>query len=290
MSFILDALRKSESRRRAGQPPRLDDDYPASGPSGRGPRSGLLRVLGAVLIVVVIAVAAAFVVGPDWLDRDRIVDANGHADRPSPSDRYGSEPSPAAPVAEMQVEEPAQAEVAAVVQEEGEPVVADSGDETDETETAVRDRRQVRRAAPERTVVREAPVREHVIAGESEAMDEIERQIAKTIAEELEYAATLPAEEPEPVIEPESEESEPWRPEASEYVRAWELPLAVRRSLPELNLTIHVFTPQQDSRFVLINGERYVPGDQIGTDIRLVDIRREGAIVDFREHRFLLEP
>jgi hypothetical protein len=29
---------------------------------------------------------------------------------------------------------------------------------------------------------------------------------------------------------------------------------------------------------------------QLSGGARLVDIRREGAIVDYREHRFLLEP
>jgi len=66
--------------------------------------------------------------------------------------------------------------------------------------------------------------------------------------------------------------------------------LSVRRSLPDLKLSIHVFSAEEDGRFVLINGERYVPGDQLSDGARLVDIRREGAIVDFREHRFLLEP
>jgi len=81
-----------------------------------------------------------------------------------------------------------------------------------------------------------------------------------------------------------------WSPQAADYIRAWELPLSVRRSLPALTLNIHVFSDLPDERFVLINGERYVSGDELVDGAQLVDIRREGAIVDYRDYRFLLEP
>ena len=75
----------------------------------------------------------------------------------------------------------------------------------------------------------------------------------------------------------------------AEYVQSWELPLSVRRNLPELYLSIHVFSPNEAERFVLINGERYRSGDSIG-EVEIVGINRDGAIVDFRSHRFLLAP
>ncbi|MBB6086270.1 general secretion pathway protein GspB [Wenzhouxiangella marina] len=87
-----------------------------------------------------------------------------------------------------------------------------------------------------------------------------------------------------------AESTAPWTPEAAEYVHAWELPLSVRRNMPALALNIHVFAERPEDRFVLINGERFVAGDELVEGARLVDIRREGAVVDFRDYRFLLEP
>jgi general secretion pathway protein B len=84
--------------------------------------------------------------------------------------------------------------------------------------------------------------------------------------------------------------AEPWSPGGPEYVRVWELPLSIRRNLPELKLSIHVFAAEEDHRFVLVNGERFMTGEMITDSVRLVDIRREGAVVDFRDYRFLLEP
>jgi len=81
-----------------------------------------------------------------------------------------------------------------------------------------------------------------------------------------------------------------WSPTAAEYLRLWELPLAIRRSLPELHLNIHVYADRAADRFVLVNGQRFTVGEDLASGARLVEIRREGAIVDFRDYRFLLEP
>lgn len=97
--------------------------------------------------------------------------------------------------------------------------------------------------------------------------------------------ATLPA----PPGEPDAT-SESWSPAAPEYLRVWELPLSVRRNLPDLTLNIHVYAEEPRERFVLVNGERFRTGESLADGVRLVEIRREGAILDFRDYRFLLDP
>lgn len=118
---------------------------------------------------------------------------------------------------------------------------------------------------------------------------EAERR-ARQLRDRAARAEQAPAESTAPGTIPEP--GQPWSPSAAaaEYVRAWELPLSIRRNMPELRLTIHVYSADEAQRFVLVNGERFVVGDQLGQGARLVDIRREGAIVDFRDYRFLLEP
>lgn len=82
--------------------------------------------------------------------------------------------------------------------------------------------------------------------------------------------------------------SEPWRPEAADYLYQWELPLSVRQSLPTLKLVVHVYSNKPEERFVLINGTRYREGDELARGARLAEIRPQGALVDFRDYRFLL--
>lgn len=284
MSFILDALRKSEAHRRAGETPRFDDDYSASTSLGRSDRFKLIRGALIAAILVTVVTAGVLVVRPDLLDRSAVVDAGDRFDETAQIQPLEPERSDFSPPAQPQVDESAPTSIAQSIEDD--EVLEDAA----ESARSQEDRRRDRRTAPERTTAREAPQREHVVADQSQALAEIERQIQEQMnRQEEDPGPAVRTRAPAPATTRE-QESEPWRPDAAEYVRVWELPLAVRRNLPELKLTIHVFSPQQDTRFVLINGERYVPGDQIGTDTLLVDIRREGAVVDFREHRFLLEP
>ncbi|HEY7906995.1 MAG TPA: general secretion pathway protein GspB [Wenzhouxiangella sp.] len=88
--------------------------------------------------------------------------------------------------------------------------------------------------------------------------------------------------------DPSGEVSEPWRPQAADYLYQWELPLSVRQSLPPLNLLVHVYSEKPQERFVLINGTRFREGDELSPGVRLAEIRPQGALVDFRDYRFLL--
>lgn len=66
----------------------------------------------------------------------------------------------------------------------------------------------------------------------------------------------------------------------------WELPFAIRRDLPEIKLTMHVYADQPDQRFVIINNDRQVEGDEVG-DLKLIEIRRDGVVFDYEGERFL---
>lgn len=310
MSFILDALRKSEAERRRGQVPALDT--PDGSPPPRKPRRNgwLLAVLTAVVLGGAGLFAASRtgwieqrLVGGDTIEQSR---ATPGADTP---ERGDTPPQPPAeqPVAESPSSVPTVA-----------PAPDDGADAVDfDKPQPGSDRRERRPGAPapaDRSVSRPAPKREYVTASSEEALRELERRYAQQLeqrdsapagkaaadsASDQKSTSQADGEPAKPAAPERSEIPEtaeprqpdtPWRSDVPEYVRAWELPLSVRRSLPDLSLSIHVFAPEARDRFVLINGERYRPGDRIDGDTRLVDIRREGAIVDFREHRFLIEP
>ncbi|QOC24022.1 general secretion pathway protein GspB [Wenzhouxiangella sp. AB-CW3] len=301
MSFILDALRKSEARRRAGEVPDLHSSQDDGRYSRRRWRRPFRHLLWVVPLFLVIGGVGAYLTQPGWLP-------------------LVPQQEPAAPVADVADEELADPEQALADARSADAIdtLDEAPEEAAEPETAdvTEDRR--RRSPPrasERDVSRPAVQRERIVTDHDDAMAEIERQAREVEQRARDEATEETTEETRPedltpaTDEPEQEiaEADPdvdeaavealtettdgeWRPSAAEYVRAWELPLSVRRELPDLNLSIHVFSPEEGSRFVLINGERYVPGDRLADGARLVDIRREGAIVDFREHRFLLEP
>ena len=62
----------------------------------------------------------------------------------------------------------------------------------------------------------------------------------------------------------------------------------VRNTLPPLKLSMHVFNAVPASRFVLIDGKRYVEGERVAGSLRVEAIRRDGAVLDFDGKRFLV--
>ncbi len=310
MSFLLDALRKSDARRRQQGPPGLhsaETTLPRRRRRGGGLKLVLVSMMGAVVLAGALASVAVF--RPHWLP-DRVAAVIAPADIPdseAPTTATG-QPSEADQIARRLSEmERATALDAASEDEALAGLDAAQSDHTVADQTAgeaepevVVDRRQPLGSRAARTVTRQAPQRETPPVPADEAMAELERRVAESAADRSAPPPRRTA-RPEPANESASagesaqsgtatEPQQPLHSDVAEYVRVWELPLSVRRNLPDLDLTIHVFSPRENERFVLVNGERYIAGDVLGQGVQLVDIRREGAIVDFRSHRFLLEP
>lgn len=68
----------------------------------------------------------------------------------------------------------------------------------------------------------------------------------------------------------------------------WELPLNVRKDLPALKLTMHVYSNEPKQRFVVLNGNRQVEGDDLGAEVKLSEIRADGVVLEFHGQRFLV--
>jgi general secretion pathway protein B len=103
--------------------------------------------------------------------------------------------------------------------------------------------------------------------------------------------ARAPAPPPAAATKPARRAPPPVAPAATAVVDSvpmiWELPLAVRRDLPELAVTMHVFAIAPENRFVILNGERHVEGDDIA-GMKLVEIRSDGVLFEREGQRFLL--
>jgi general secretion pathway protein B len=366
VSFILDALRKSDARRRMGQGPDIDGGLGGASPSPQQPGRGKSIVLLVAVLVVTLTAGLVYmgrdVIGEQvaqWRERSDPVPDRELTDL-DPVEAVDTIEEPVPPHARgRQAELPpieARRRAAAELRESDalprERIVSDADQieaelarrvaEDDDAESAesAADRRARRMLQQRSQVVVEAPQRDIRSEQEAEmarmerAMQEAEQQrelearrqaegermaeARRRAAEERQREAEAEAErraqlassqsrtgsERPEAVEPVPEATEGldmaavtppeeggrWSPEAAEYIRAWELPLSIRRNLPELNLTIHVYSVESHRRFVLVNGQRFVIGDTIADGARLVDIQREGAIVDFREYRFLLEP
>ena len=66
----------------------------------------------------------------------------------------------------------------------------------------------------------------------------------------------------------------------------YELAYAVRKDIPQFNLSMHVFTADPATRFVVVDGERKAEGDAVKEGLVLHEVRTDGIILEFRGQRF----
>ncbi|HEY6940329.1 general secretion pathway protein GspB, partial [Dokdonella sp.] len=79
----------------------------------------------------------------------------------------------------------------------------------------------------------------------------------------------------------------PAQPRQPALPTVWELPYGTRKELPDLKLTMHVFSDAPAERFIVVEGERHVEGDDLGNGVVLREIRADGMVLDFKGQRFL---
>jgi general secretion pathway protein B len=72
------------------------------------------------------------------------------------------------------------------------------------------------------------------------------------------------------------------------HINYWELPGNVREQLPAFRISVLVYAEQPQDRFILVNGTRRYEGDELQSGLVLQEIRRDGAIFSFRRYRFLV--
>lgn len=66
----------------------------------------------------------------------------------------------------------------------------------------------------------------------------------------------------------------------------YELPYNVRKDLPPLNVTMHVYAAVPAQRFIVIDGDRKAEGDALKDGLTLREIRNDGIIFEFRSQQF----
>lgn len=230
MSFILDALRKSENERRRDAVPGISR-APMAVPRDRLPRWALGVM--AALAVCVLGLGAAW-----WL-----------------TPRPGEVPDTAAPAAAAA---PPPTAVDAPPAAPAPTVTAPGGSSVAATATSI--------DVPEAGLETSSTTRQAATGVEP----------ARSLSE-----LAAPAQAAAPPV-PEARPQGPL-PSLGE-IRAQGI------AVPALELQLHSYATAADARFVFINGARYMEGDEVQDDLRVVAIRRDGAVLSRLGREFLLVP
>jgi len=75
-------------------------------------------------------------------------------------------------------------------------------------------------------------------------------------------------------------------PAAPNMTSYYNLPFEVRKDLPALTISMHVYAAVPAQRFIVIDGERKTEGETLKDGLTLREIRNDGAVFDFRGQVF----
>ena len=73
-----------------------------------------------------------------------------------------------------------------------------------------------------------------------------------------------------------------------EHLYVYQLPFSVRKEMPKFKLNIHIYDENPESRVAVINGVKFAVDDLIDEQVLIKEIVREGVLLEFTGHVFLL--
>lgn len=288
MSYILDALRRSEEERNRGHIPTLKTVYYDESDHNF---DFLHTTVGRVLVVALLLAVAALL----YSNRQPVVGAFNRI--------FGLQDNQAV-VNDAQITGNQQAAsastgetVAAAPESQLEQAFAESGGVRD---TAVAPRAESQPVQP-------VPDTQQPSTADSSNLDrEDTSQIAtaqpqSTLQPPQQQVVTAAPVQTQPVqsqpvqtqsIQPEQAANQPQSPKnASGGVKTrHDLPPDLKRSLPKLSLSVVSYAADPQKRFVMVGAEMFYEGDEVTDDMVIESITSDGPVVSWRGHEFLLKP
>jgi general secretion pathway protein B len=271
VSFLLDALRKSENQKRLGDVPTI---HSASGFDSTH-RTRIKPGLVILLLLPAIIVIAWYL----WRPADNTDVTTGI--QVPPQEQINDQ----AVVQEISVETPA------------EPVNTLVVDDPTQDQTQLPDYPPQVVKAQQNSAPR-TPVESYdppVIEQESNDTSVTGQQLP--VARETDAAVSTAPQNPIPAPTP-TDQAQPYdsgvvqqrdyREPQMMAISYWRLPQSVREELLVPKISVLVYAQQPENRFIIMNGRRLVEGDEPQPGMKLIEIRRDGAVFTYRLYQFLV--
>lgn len=254
MSYILEALKKSEKKRRDSHGSLSDLATREPQKPGQSPRR---RPLWPLLLGLALVVNAAIMLLLFWPESEQ------HSDTHSPPATESSA-----------VAAPSLQPTAPPV-----PTVADGN-------TGAPERREPHMTQTEKRPAVEAVSYSTGTANERGTHPKIPAPVASATAAQVPVPVQLRHDSPAPQ-QPAFTSNAPVVAEA-ELKQIGELPLSYRQQLPEMHMSVHVYAGSPEAGLIRINQQMLRPGDHFAERLLLEEITRDGAVFSYLGQRFLL--
>ena len=257
MSYILDALRKSQAERDAGTLPSLLSGA-GYGVDTRRPRAGLAAAAALLLLVLGVGIGL-------WQPWRR-------AEPPAAPRQAATPPPPtvAGAVPQTETRAPEPAESVPVLSAASPPPAAPIGRREIEP---VRPREPEREANPPRGTVRPAAEAPAAPVRQAAGIAAVPRREVAAPTPTARQAASAAAAEVPP----------------AGIVSYQELPPSIREVLPKLSLTGFAAVDETSARLAFVNDRVVKEGDEVSPGVRLERVDADGMVLNYRGYRFRAE-
>lgn len=305
MSYILEALKRSQRERALGRVPTLGSALPLD-PEPPPANPWLVTSLGLALVAVLLGLYAAF--GQRWFPGPEPVPPGPAETQVQPTPATPAIPVPptpsvvaASPVPPSPAPAPTPlpaglaATAGAAPLEPGPPPVAllpavepELPLDLSHVEVAPRESTPTPTPAPipAPTMADKPPSIPEELRLQVEAFKrQVRKEDAATPSRPPVGPPTPVARAAPPEAEPPASPGAPARPTPGD---ASQLPERVQDRLPPRQLTVHVFAETPARRFVILNGQRLKEGQRAPDGLLLKEIRPDGVILDYEGHGFFL--
>ncbi len=284
MSFLLDALRKSEKQRRLGDVPNI---HSATETESRSPRNPGLKAIFLPLLAAFLGLAWF-----GWLWYAPLEEAAVTQPSPQRTSGINTDNTGGGDSARIVPEIPRHPDTN-TAQKPGRTAVerysgpASSGSDNSESGNQgepAKTSRELRTAA-DPPVLGESntpmiPVT--TVSGEVETLEGLATQGLAMEASVMNGSASMATISVQAQAENAKQE---FRPGVISY---WQLPESLRQQLRTFRISVIVFANRPQDRFILLNGVRLIEGDEPQPGLVLEEIRREGAVFSYRLYQFLV--
>ncbi|MFO7831177.1 MAG: general secretion pathway protein GspB [Desulfuromonadaceae bacterium] len=264
MSYILEALKKSEKKR---QRETTNLTHLATDESPEQERNSPQRPLWPLLVGLALVINAGVMLIIFW---------------PSQS----SAPDASAPGSTRQQEQGADSGVATNQATESMAQNTSAPESEPMEKKPPGDEMQTRNATADVPALETNQRRAATTAAPIPSRTERKTQAGADTGEEITQDAATPAVPPD--AESETSTSRAAAAAKPAAVRFSDLPLDYRRQLPEMHMSVHAYSETPSAGLVRVNNKMLRPGADLTGGVRLEEITRQGAIFSFAGRRFLL--
>ncbi len=251
MSYILDALKKSEEERQRGSVPDLLSAYDAI---SEKPRKRSLRLYSLVIALLVIAAGFGWWLGAWQLKKERergaLLGTQGQVTSPA------SVPTPAQRTSDNRT-----------------PVVA-----PDATKGAKKEASEAKAAQAPKAEPSVAPAAKSPTSGPA-PKDQARKKDSDTPTTRTVVEGPV-----EPLKAPAVAESR--GPGNKKIFNLKELPQSVQQALPAFLISVHIHSTDEASRMVRINNQMLREGQELSAGVKLEEVAADGVILSYKNYYF----